>query len=103
VQGLRWVLVAILAVDALQLAAAAVALVQGRRRRTQGQERLAAYSLRHAGLLASGSCVLAVPAVAGLLGAVRLGAAVWVALAAEVVALGVSRPALGRLHDRFVG
>jgi hypothetical protein len=103
VHGLDWLLLAALVLDALQLAAALVAVAQGRRRRARGEHLLADYSFRHAGLLAAGAIVLAVPLVLGLAGVIADANAILLAVLFELVAVVVARPVLVRLHRAATG
>jgi len=98
VDGLDLLLVVVLVLDALQLAPALAAAAQGRRRRSRGEHRLAAYSFRHAGLLAAWATVLAIPPALGLAGAVGAGNAIVLVVLAELAALLAARPVLVRLH-----
>jgi hypothetical protein len=98
VQGLDWLLVVVLALDAIQLASALAAVAQGRRRRSRDEHGLATYSFRHARLLAAGAAVLAVPPALGLAGAVGDRNAIVLAVLAELAALIAARPVLVRLH-----
>jgi hypothetical protein len=98
VHGLDWLLVVALGLDALQLVAGGAAVAQGRRRRSRGEDALASYSFRHAGLLVAGSIVLAVPLVLGLTRVVADANAVALAVLFELVALVLARPVLVRLH-----
>lgn len=96
--GLDWLLVAVLVLDAVQLGLALAAVAQGRRRRSRGEGLLAAYSFRHAGLLAAGAVVLAVPPILGLAGTLADRNAIAVAVLVELASLVVARPVLVRLH-----
>lgn len=96
--GLDWLLLVALALDALQLAAALAAVAQGRRRRAREEHLLADYSFRHAGLLAVGAIVLAVPLVLGLADVIADENAIVIAVLLELAAVAVARPVLVRLH-----
>jgi hypothetical protein len=98
VRGLDWLLVVVLALDALQLAAAFAAIAQGRRRRAREEHRLASYSFRHAGLLAAGAIVLAVPPAFGLADVVADANALALTVLVELAVLAAARPALVRIH-----
>jgi hypothetical protein len=98
VHGLDWLLAAALVLNGLQLAAALAAVAHGRRRRAREEHRLAAYSFRHAALLAVGAIVLAVPLVLGLADVLADANALLVAVLVELAAVAAARPVLVRLH-----
>jgi len=97
VDGAKAFLVVVVAVDAVQAALAATAVLHGARRRGRGEHELAGYSFRHAKLLLAGAVLLAVPAVLGLAGVLAARTAAWVVIACEVI--GVA--AAVRLHERI--
>lgn len=95
---MRAVLYVLLALNCIQLAAAAGAFVRGRRSSRAGAPSLARYSFAHGLLLLGGAVVLALPVVLGLMHVISATAAVVAALVLEAVALVVSREAVRRFE-----
>ena len=111
---MRSFLLALLALDILQLAVAAAAAFLGwrRLRLARSPERVeeerafhrshAQYGFSHALLLGAGSLVLAIPVVLGLARVIGYWTAIAAALACELVVLPVARTALWRMEQAHV-
>jgi hypothetical protein len=91
-------LLALLAFDGGQFLVATAALVRGRRSHRAGAPSHARYSYSHAGLLAAGSVVLALPLLLGLANVVADDVAVYTAIALEVAVFPLARTALARFE-----
>ena len=106
---MRSFLVALLALDIAQVGVGLLAATTGCRRigaariATEVEARVfhhshARFGLAHAGLLSAGSLVLGIPIVLGLTHAIGYHAAVYSAVALELVGFVVARAALGRFE-----
>ena len=96
--GLHALLLLLLGLDVAQLVVALVAIARGRRSHRAGAPSHARYSYSHAGLLAAGSVVLAVPIVLGLADVVAEDVALYSAVGLEIVAFPLARTALDRFE-----
>ncbi|HEX6789223.1 MAG TPA: hypothetical protein VF091_08280 [Gaiellaceae bacterium] len=95
---MRAVLYVLLALDCIQVAAAAAAFARARQSSRAGAPSHARYSFAHGLLLLGGSVVLALPVVLGLAHVLSATAAVVAALVLEALALVASREAVRRLE-----
>jgi len=91
-------LLLLLGLGVAQLLVALVAIARGRRSHRAGAASHARYSYSHAGLLAAGSVVLAVPIVLGLADVVAEDVAIYSAVGLEIVVFPLARTALDRFE-----
>jgi hypothetical protein len=91
-------LLALLALDCLQLLVGVLAIVRSNKSRRAGAPSHARYSLEHGLLLLGGGFVLLVPIVLGLTGVIGKASALYAAIALEIVALPVAQMALRRFE-----
>ena len=90
------VLLVLLALDCVQIGFAGAAVWRSRRSHRAGAPSHARYALEHALLLLGGAIVLLVPIVLGLAGVISDSAAVWSAIALEVIVFPIARLLLRR-------
>ncbi len=95
---MRVILVLLLVVDCVQIGFGLAALVRSRRDLAARAPSHARFSLSHGLILLAGAVLLAVPVILGLAGTISADAAVYAAIALEVVAFLASRPAVKRLE-----
>ena len=95
---MRSILFLLLALDCIQIGFGLWAVGRSRRSLAAGAPSHARYSLSHGLILLAGALLLALPVMLGLAGTISTHTAVYIAVALEIVAFLVSRPAVKRLE-----